>query len=1644
MLRDIRANERFCVNSILVDPLVYNSRASYVDEVLSKEAPAKTFNDTDSLKVFCSENRFEILASLDNEVQEDDDSDNISQYTETSEGRYRARYKENVNYTCPRVTFGIGGQTYLTLVDCGASISTVSEAMLRNLPSRCIHRIGSVKPFNVTLSIEDGKSHQLSQFADLKILLNNKPIMWRFFTVCNASNKFAFGCDVLNTYKALIDCDLWEVSYRRNLDNERIVKSKTIVSPSSMSSSPGNPRFSPSMSISQPSTSNVSKPISKASIKIEPSSVKTELELSSFKLEKPDSDLNKRDKARKKDVDPEYLPVYLRQHVELQPQACCRVNVFTKPKFTAPVMIAANRKFVKQNLAPVAHNIIEFRDGKGRTFVMNPTKKPIKLVRGKCIGQLQIISDYDIVGQLPETEETLMSMHNIELNQQSLDFTENSRITIPDEINQIELGDHLSQKQKNDLKSLLGKYRHCFAFEPHELGEADCVQHVIDTGDHPPICQKPFRVSYFERVEINKQIQGFLDQGIIVPSISPWASPVVLAKKKDGTLRFCVDYRRVNQISRADYYPLPRMDDIFDRLEGSKYFTSMDLLQGYHHVKIHPDSQEKTAFVVPDGKFEWKRLPFGLKTAPSTFQRMMDFVLRSLKWTIALVYLDDIITHSKTFEEHLVRIELVLQALEIAKLTLKPSKCKFAENKLKILGHIVSENGIEVDPEKVEAVKYYPIPRTKKDVRSFTAFCSYYRRFIKNFSKIARPLYALTEDNCRFFWSEEAQAAFDDLIQRLVTAPVMAHFDPQAKTELHTDASLEGLGGIVMQYQPPPGLENPEKQKLVKRVIAYWSKSLEKSEKNYSVTELECLAMKKAIEKFRPYLYGKKFTLVTDHEPLAKFVSIKDPHGRVARWIFKLQQYDFDIIHQSGKKLGHVDALSRYPVKKSTDNKEPLVLNQMNLFQFDQYNSYYDKLNLPNLIVLQREDPGYKKIILELLADEDEINEFKPVAQLNSGYDYKLIDGVLYKANTDPIGRLWKLCIPKGLRERIMKEVHDEPSGGHFGFYKTWHTVRERYHWPNMYKHVRKYVMSCRVCQLYNRRTTKVSGPMCPVLPPDQPFHKLHIDFIGPFHRTRRGNTYILNIIDHLTRFVEGIPVKAQNSENAMEALEKNVIYRYGCPVVITTDRGSPLMSDEFKNFAAKKGIKLKRTSAYHPQANGVVERVNDTAKRIYAKYVNEKQTNWDDLVPAANFAINSTVHSVTKFSPFYLLYGREPILPCDAKLTPDLSRVDDEDPVEQMTRAARAREQARKNTIKFQNAQKEKFDLEHPIHEFHVGDQVKYLNYSRKKGETRKFLKKWKGPFKIVEKTSPTNYRIAEIIKEALLDLRASKTKPREPIEKIVNVTQIRHFHSPYKSNFDSEEEEEVDEVPHDSELVEVYEDSEPEVTPLSSISSASSKGPVTRKQLKIKQRILTPVVENKKTPISKSEEESESESNNSETEFPRPRVISQHNSPVSDSNESEVESLHESENDVLVESQENEFRSEFEGSESESSSSELNNTVIERVEPESEPVPTTSSSISVSLQSKSNESNSSSKSEKSTSSKSVIPVKSSVKTKSTRSKVTKTSRGKEDTTSTYFNQTRSGRTSKPPDKLGINMGACIEKLVSSNAELAKLLVRF
>lgn len=646
---------------------------------------------------------------------------------------------------------------------------------------------------------------------------------------------------------------------------------------------------------------------------------------------------------------------------------------------------------------------------------------------------------------------------------------------------------------------------------------------------------------------------------------------------------------------------------------------------------------------------------------------------------MVLVYLDDLIIWALNFEEHQVRLNVVLKRLQDTNLTLTSSKCRFGESKIKYLGHIISADGVVVDPEKVSAVTKFPVPSNQTHIRSFVNLCGYYRRFIRNFGKLAAPLNLLLRKDQPFEWKEAQESAFQKMKLAIVTSPVLAYPLENCLTEIHCDSSGYGIGSTLIQIQN----EKP-------RVIAYASRAMTEVEKRYTASEQECLAVIYSVQKFRPYIFGIHSKVFTDHSALKWLFSVKDPHRRLARWSFLLQTHDMTIIHRPGKNSNDADPLSRYPVDppESMDSSEVLLLENI------------------DMRAKQLEDPWSRKIIEYIEQKErnldDESEGHHPPAQ--NIQDYSMQNGILYIANFDSNDRSWRLVIPKGLRKDVLLSVHADELGGHLGMTKTWTLIKSRFFWKGIFKATRRFILGCKACQLHRTRRGPEYGLMQSFAEVDAPFQRVGIDFIGPFPTSKNNNKHALIFVDYFSRYIESKPVPEATARAVVDAIKEKIILRHSLPKEFIVDRCRQFTSELLKLAKEKLRYKIKFTAPYHPQTNGMTERANQTLKHTIAKFASPNQKNWDDCLSSATFAYNVSRQESTMFSPFFLVHGREPRLPVDLEL-PVNSEIEIQKEFPKELNSARM--QAQRNSRQAHLKSKVRFDKRMKNKHFALGEKV-------------------------------------------------------------------------------------------------------------------------------------------------------------------------------------------------------------------------------------------------------------------------------------------------------------------------------------------------
>lgn len=847
------------------------------------------------------------------------------------------------------------------------------------------------------------------------------------------------------------------------------------------------------------------------------------------------------------------------------------------------------------------------------------------------------------------------------------------------------------------------------------------AQHFIDTGNHKPIALPPYRMSFPKLRELKDEISKMLDSDVIEECDSAWASPVVMVPKRDGSTRVCVDYRKLNSITKPDRYPIPRIDDLLHAAKSTKFMTTLDLECGYFQISVAEEDRDKTCLITPFGTYRFKRMPFGLRNAPATFQRLIDRFKTAVPNVQILAYLDDIIICSASFTDHMNDLRSVFEKLVKFKLRINMKKCRFCCTKVKYLGHVLTPEGIKVDPEKTSAITQRREPKNLKELISFIQTCSWYRRFIDQFAKIAKPLTDLFKKNAVWQWNDPHINAFNKLKDLLVQPPILKQAEDLTPFLIKTDASSYALGAVLLQREK--NREHP---------IEFASRLLTPAERNYSTTEREALAIVWACAKFRGYIDGAEVHLMTDHQPLKWLMTMKSPSGRLARWALQIQQYNIKIEYTPGKSNSLADMLSR-PSCEVSEHSSP---NCICAFNID-----IPKKNANEQRNEQLKDE-YLKVIVKSLEESDEN------ATLWFKRGYLLNDGVLFcYANDDAEDA--QLVIPQHERLDILKTYHDERTAGHYGVERTIARISNRYFWPGMRADITKYTKNCIECQRYKATNMKPMG-LLQTSVSKQRFEVVAVDLFGPLPKTTEGFQWILIVEDVATRWVEIFAMIEATAEMCAKVLINEIFLRYGVPRQLRTDNGVQFISAIMQQVTYCMGIQQMFTPVYHPEANPV-ERKNRDLKAQLSIFVQNQHNIWDIGLPAIRFAINTAKCQSTGYSAAYLTFGRE--LRTFDDVQHDIRAItESENFIPQITPYLRNMTENFKNAKEkesmMQDRNKKYVDKgRRPQEDITVGSEVLVKTHvlsNASKGVTSKFVPRRDGPYIVTRKIGASTYEVA------------------------------------------------------------------------------------------------------------------------------------------------------------------------------------------------------------------------------------------------------------------------------------------------------------
>jgi cleavage and polyadenylation specificity factor subunit 1 len=680
---------------------------------------------------------------------------------------------------------------------------------------------------------------------------------------------------------------------------------------------------------------------------------------------------------------------------------------------------------------------------------------------------------------------------------------------------------------------------------------------------------------------VRQIFEDLLNKGVIIPSDSPYSSPLVLVPKKDGSIRPCVDYRRLNEITVPDQYPLPRIEDIIQSVHGT-IFSTLDLKSGYHQIPMDPADAQKTAVITPFGLFHFIQMPFGLRNAGATFQRFLDHVTRGLPGVA--VYVDDLLVSADSLAEHNARLLLLFQRLQEYGLKLNKKKCVFAQNTVQYLGYSLSPSGYSPHPDRVQALASFGKPTNLSEVKRFIGMANFYRQHIPHFAGIMAPLYMLKEP---FTWGESEEKAFIAIKEGLSTITLLQTPNPHLTYHAFTDASNHAVGATVQQKGKP---------------LSFFSARLSPTEQRYSTFDREALAIIKMIKAYKHWFLGAQLVVHTDHKPLLGLIRMKDPSPRQARWIAFISEFNVQWEYEPGLSNVVADFLSR-----PNDTLVPTT----NAITVESIGPPEWKDALRTYQVNPAELPGLK---LERFHD--------------CWYDTSQ--------------RRPRLVVPPQLRRECFDLVHNV---AHFGVKKTLKSLSDRFVWKSMRQTVQQWCAECQSCQAAKYSSSTTRSPM-PFMVHER-FHTVHIDIVGPLPISRSGKQYLLTMIDHFTRWVEAVPINTISAEHCAAKFLEHWVCRYGVPVKIVSDQGTQFESALFNELLAQLGIQRHRTTTYHPQSNGAVERVHRTIKQCL-RAIGRSNSCWERALPLVLLGLRTSIHEATQFPPSQLVFGGDIRAPAD------------------------------------------------------------------------------------------------------------------------------------------------------------------------------------------------------------------------------------------------------------------------------------------------------------------------------------------------------------------------------------------------------------
>ena len=1007
--------------------------------------------------------------------------------------------------------------------------------------------------------------------------------------------------------------------------------------------------------------------------------------------------------------------IYIRPQEEKQIHITCEIP-------SGHMLFSPNDNLKNKGLV-TAHAIIPVINYTATVFVYNSTMRQQVLDYQEIIGEITPYYPTEFVATIFDSQTKML-----------VDKDQTYSLTSNSEDNIHALLDHIGdQQQVNQIWSIFKKHHQLFDTTTTTIAATD-TPHIICTENKPPTTSRPYPQTIDKQNATFEIIQQMIKNKQIRPSYSQYSSPILLIKKRDGSYRFIVDYRKLNNITIQDKFPLPNLEQALQMVGGHRYYSKLDLRSGYFQIPIKEDDKHKTAFITTHGLFEFNVLAQGLKNSPPSFQRIMSNLLLPCK-KFCIVYLDDVLIYSDNFDQHLQHVNQVLAILNKHKFQLNPPKCEVFRTNINYLGHTISHDGIRPLQERIDKILSIPQPVSLAQANAFIGAIGWYRKFIPDYTRITAPILAVTnltkKHKYKFHWDQDQRDAFEQLKTVLITEPLFLTYpDNDLPLTLAIDASDNCIGGVLFQEDAAGQRKN----------IYFHSQMLPKPQRKWPTIEKEALAIYYCVLRMKLYLLGREFIVYTDHCPLRDMHLKPSNNRRVDRISLILQQYNIkEVRHVSGKCNCMADYLSRYPRQVEDDDEfiesdYGTVPGLQSFVAVTTRAQAKAQLQVPN--VTDNGLSSNKSSIIDDHSPREEGHDFdvtkigdaqkqdsfyqEQVHKLqkdSSNCFFELKDDILYKIVKYGITNKKLIYVPSLLVSQVVEVYHGSPWAGHFGFRRTYNNLKDRYWWPNMKETIKNYLQSCLKCQKFNFARHKAHGYLHPIESPNGPFQMIGIDYSGPFPTTTQGNKYVLAITDYFTKWVIAIPVEKQNAQTTAEVLYEHYICIYGVPRQILSDQGTPFNNQLIEAFTKILGCHHIKSTPYHPQTNGAIERFNATFERQLAKVTNAHMNDWDMHLKSIVFAYNIGKHASTQYSPYQLQFGRHPNLPPD----PPIAKYEFSKPSDYFQHFRRTltlyHRYARENIIKHQQYYKTNYDVHRADPQFNVGDRVlKRLSNSRTK----------------------------------------------------------------------------------------------------------------------------------------------------------------------------------------------------------------------------------------------------------------------------------------------------------------------------------------